>query len=108
LKEKPTKPRSHEEIDQQEAFKEEIDKYGIPRELSEELFSHAKDTVNFQAELKAKVYFFGNIAVLTFETFESAVARLVNSQTISIVAERSEKSRFVKEYIGNAEGKILK
>jgi len=76
--------------------------------LSEELFSHARDTLNFQANLKGKVYFFGDIAVLTFDAFETATVRLVNSEAISIVAERMEQARFVKEYIKDAQGKILK
>jgi hypothetical protein len=64
--------------------------------LSEELFSHAKDTINFQADLKGKVYFFGDIAVLTFEAFEGATVRLVNSKVVSIVTERKEYARFAK------------
>jgi hypothetical protein len=64
--------------------------------LSEELFSHAKDTINFQADLKGKVYFFGDIAVLTFEAFEGATVRLVNSKVVSIVTERKEHARFAK------------
>jgi hypothetical protein len=65
--------------------------------LSEELFSHAKDTLNFNAELKSKAYFFGDIAVLTFDAFEGATPRLVNSKVISIVTERRERARFVKD-----------
>jgi hypothetical protein len=76
--------------------------------LSEELYSHAKDTINFQADLKGKVYFFGNIAVLTFEALEDTTVRLVNSEAISIVTERREHARFVKEYIKDAQGKIYK
>jgi hypothetical protein len=105
---KPTKPKSARETDEREAFKEEIVKYDIPKEMSEELFSHAKDTLNFQAQLKGKVYYFGDIAVLTFEAFKGATVRLVNSNVISIVTERMEHARFVKEYIKDAQGKIHK
>jgi hypothetical protein len=105
---KPTKPKSTQEIDEKEAFKEEIVEYDIPKELSEELFSHAEDTLNFKADLKGKVYFFGDIAVLTFEAFEGATVRLVNSKVISIVTERREYARFAKEYIKDAQGKIYK
>ncbi|MDH5734336.1 MAG: hypothetical protein OEY88_11245 [Candidatus Bathyarchaeota archaeon] len=94
---KPTKPKSAQETDEREAFKEEIVEYDIPKEMSEELFSHARDTLNFQAELKGKVYYFGDIAVLTFEEFDSATARLVNANVISIVTERREHTRFVKK-----------
>jgi hypothetical protein len=76
--------------------------------LSEELFSHARNTLNFQADLKGKVYFFGDIAVLTFDAFETETVRLVNSRLISIVAERMEQARFVKEYIKDAQSKIHK
>jgi hypothetical protein len=105
-KAKPTKPKSARETDEIEAFKEEILEYGIPKEMSEELFSHAKDTINFQDELKGKVYFFGRIAVLTFEEFDTTTVRLVNSDVISIVAEIGEHARFVKKYIRDAQGKI--
>jgi hypothetical protein len=105
---KPTKPKSAQEIDEKEAFKEEIVEYGIPEELSEELFSHAKDTINFRADLEGKVYFFGDIAVLTFEAFEDETVRLVNSKVISIVTDRMEHARFAKEYIKDAQGKIYK
>ena len=76
--------------------------------MSEELFSHAKDTLNFRADFEGKVYFFGDMVVLTFDAFEGATVRLVNSRAISIVAERMEHARFAKEYIRDAQGKIHK
>jgi len=76
--------------------------------LSEELYSHAKDTINFQADLKGKVYFFGNIAVLTFEAFEDATVRLMNSEAISIVTEKKEYARFVKDHRNDPQAKIHK
>jgi len=105
---KSTKPKNPQEIDEKEAFKEEIVGYDIPEELSAELYSQAKDTINFQDDLKGKVYFFGNIAVLTFESFEETIARLVNSEAISIVTQRREYARFAKDQRNDPQAKVSK
>jgi len=72
------------------------------------LFSHARDTSNFKADLKGEVCFFGDIAVFAFEAFETKITRLVNSKAISIVTDRIEYARLVKEYIKDAQGTIYK
>ena len=76
--------------------------------MSDELYSHTEGTINFQADLKGKVYFFGDIAVLTFEAFEDATVRLVNSEAISIVTEKREYGRFLKDHRNEPQTKIHK